>query len=255
MGFRHWSTSASGNANPGGLGTINYAEGQAPSTLNNSARQMMADIRTEYDANNWGWVKESATASIASQTTFKIPNDRTAYYTVGRRLRHSGGSVTRYSTVLSSSYTAETVVTIVRDGGSLSASMSLVAISSAQSPGIHLSEYIIAASDETTALTTGTAKVTCRIRGPFTVVAVRAALTTAQSSGSIFTVDVNESGSTILSTKLTIDNGEKTSTTALTPAVLSDTSIADDAEITIDIDQIGDGTAKGLKVSLIGYPT
>jgi hypothetical protein len=34
--------------------------------------------------------------------------------------------------------------------------------------------------------------------------------------------------------------------------VISDTSLADDAEITIDIDQIGDGTAKGLKVILIG---
>ena len=50
----------------------------------------------------------------------------------------------------------------------------------------------------------------------------------------------------------TIDNTEKTSTTASTPAVISDSSLADDAEITIDIDQVGDGTAKGLKVTLIG---
>jgi len=57
---------------------------------------------------------------------------------------------------------------------------------------------------------------------------------------------------TILSTKLTIDNTEKTSTTAATAAVISDTALADDAEITIDIDQIGDGTAKGLKITLIG---
>ena len=35
-------------------------------------------------------------------------------------------------------------------------------------------------------------------------------------------------------------------------SVISDTSLADDAEITIDIDQVGDGTAKGLKVVLIG---
>jgi len=82
---------------------------------------------------------------------------------------------------------------------------------------------------------------------------VRASLSTAQASGSIFTVDINEGGTSVLSTKLTIDNTEKTSTTAATPAVISDTSIADDAEITIDIDQIGDGTAKGLKVTLIGY--
>jgi hypothetical protein len=85
-----------------------------------------------------------------------------------------------------------------------------------------------------------------------TITAVRASLSTAQASGSIFTVDINEGGTTILSTKLTIDNTEKTSTTAATPAVVSDTALADDAEITIDIDQIGDGTAKGLKVTIIG---
>lgn len=113
----------------------------------------------------------------------------------------------------------------------------------------------IACSDETTALTTGTAKATFRMPYAFTLTAVRASLTTAQASGSIFTVDINEAGTTILSTKLTIDNTEKTSTTAATAAVISDSSLADDAEITIDIDQIGTSGATGLKVWLIGYPT
>ena len=114
-------------------------------------------------------------------------------------------------------------------------------------------EYLVcAASDETTALTTGTSKITFRMPYAFTLTAVRASLTTAQTSGSIFTVDINDSGATILSTKLTIDNTEKTSTTAATAPVISDTSLADDAEITIDIDQVGDGTAKGLKITLIG---
>lgn len=113
-------------------------------------------------------------------------------------------------------------------------------------------EIQVAASDETTALTTGTAKVTFRMPYAMTLTAVRASLSTAQASGNIFTVDINEGGSSVLSTKLTIDNTEKTSTTAATPAVISDSALADDAEITIDIDQIGDGTAKGLKVTLIG---
>ncbi len=55
-----------------------------------------------------------------------------------------------------------------------------------------------------------------------------------------------------LGTKLTIDNTEKTSTTAATPATITTSALTDDAEITIDIDQIGDGTAKGLKITLIG---
>ena len=108
----------------------------------------------------------------------------------------------------------------------------------------------VALSDETTAITTGTAKATIRMPFAMTLTAVRASLTTASSSG-IPTVDINESGTTILSTKLTIDASEKTSTTAATAAVISDANLADDAEITFDIDVAGTGAA-GLKVWLIG---
>lgn len=111
----------------------------------------------------------------------------------------------------------------------------------------------IACSDETTAITTGTAKVTFRMPYAFTLSSVRASLSTASSSGTP-TVDINEGGTTILSTKLTIDANELTSTTAATPAVISDTALADDAEMTIDIDTAGTG-AKGLKVYLIGTRT
>ena len=112
---------------------------------------------------------------------------------------------------------------------------------------------IVAVSDETTALTTGTAKITFRMPFAFVLTDVRGALSTAQTSGSTLTVDINEAGASILSTKLTIDNTEKTSTTAATQPVISDSTLADDAEVTIDIDTVGDGTAKGLKVTLLGY--
>jgi hypothetical protein len=113
-------------------------------------------------------------------------------------------------------------------------------------------ELIIACSDETTSLTTGTAKVTFRAPYAFTLTAVRASVNTAPT-GSTLIVDINEAGTTVLSTKLSIDASEKTSTTAASAAVISDSAIADDAEITIDIDQIGSTIAgKGLKVALIG---
>lgn len=118
-------------------------------------------------------------------------------------------------------------------------------------PSAIVESIIIAAGDETSALTTGAAKVTFRMPYAFTLTAVRASLTTAQTTGSILTVDINENGTSILSTKLTIDNGEKTSTTAAAAPVISDSSLGDDAEITIDIDQVGTGGA-GLKVVLIG---
>lgn len=113
----------------------------------------------------------------------------------------------------------------------------------------------IACSDETTPLTTGVAKVTFRVPYAFTLSEVRSSATTAPA-GAALVVDINEGGSTILSTKLSIDAGEKTSTTAATPPVISDTALADDAEITIDIDQVGSSVAgTGLKVYLIGTKT
>lgn len=127
-------------------------------------------------------------------------------------------------------------------------------LTASDATGIKQAEHIIVAcSDETTALTTGTAKVTFRMP-PYatTVDYVYASLTTAQTSGSIFTVDINEGGTSILSTKLTIDNTEDDSADAATPPVISDTSLASRAKMSVDIDQIGDGTAKGLKV-MIGF--
>lgn len=108
--------------------------------------------------------------------------------------------------------------------------------------------FEFALSDETTALTTGTGKLTWRAPFAFTLLAIRSSLSVVSSSG-VVTVDINEGGATILSTKLSIDASEKTSTTAAVPAVISDTGIADDAEITFDIDAAGTG-AKGLKVKM-----
>jgi hypothetical protein len=112
---------------------------------------------------------------------------------------------------------------------------------------------MLTVGDETTAQTAATGKYTFRMPYPMTLTEVRASLNTAPV-GSTFVVDVNEGGTSILSTKLSIDASEKTSTTAATAAVISDSTLADDAEISIDVDQIGSGTAgAGLKVYLIGY--
>lgn len=109
----------------------------------------------------------------------------------------------------------------------------------------------IAVSDETTAITTGAAKVTFRMPFAAYITAVRASLNTASSSGTP-TFDINEGGVSILGTKLSIDANEKTSTTAASAATITDPNIADDAEMTIDIDTAGTG-AKGAKIIIYGY--
>jgi hypothetical protein len=123
--------------------------------------------------------------------------------------------------------------------------------------------FKVACSDETTALAAGTGKVTFRMPYAFTVAEVRAELATGQTSGTTLKVDVNEAGVSILgANKLTFDNGQKSTGTAAqsgititTVSSVADASLADNAEMTVDIDAIGDGTAKGLKITLIGYRT
>ena len=124
-----------------------------------------------------------------------------------------------------------------------------------ESPYKRTTSFVIACSDETSDLETGTVS-TFRMPYAYTVEAVRASLTTAATGGTLLTVDINEAGTTILSTKLTIDASSTTSTTAATPAVISDSALANDAQMTIDIDAIGStNTGKGLKVYIIGNKT
>lgn len=110
--------------------------------------------------------------------------------------------------------------------------------------------YPVACSDTTTDITTGDDKVTFRMPFAGTLTAVRASCSTAPV-GSTIIIDIEESGTTVLSTLLSIDASEKTSVTAASQAVISDSALADDAEISINFDQVGSSTAgKGVIVTL-----
>jgi hypothetical protein len=106
-------------------------------------------------------------------------------------------------------------------------------------------EIQVACSDETTPLTTGV-KVTFRMPYAMTLTSVRANLTTAPTASSLI-LDIKENGTTVLSSLLTLAIGSETSTST----AISDSALADDAKITINITQAG-GAAAGLKVTLIG---
>lgn len=99
--------------------------------------------------------------------------------------------------------------------------------------------------------TTGT-KFAYTLAQAITITAVAASLRIAQTGGSIFTIDINKNGTSILSTKLTIDNGEVSSGTAAAPPVISGAVFAAGDVISFDIDQIGDGTAIGPVVTFSG---
>ena len=105
-----------------------------------------------------------------------------------------------------------------------------------------------AISDDSTAITAKGPAISFRMPFKAYITKVRASLKTASSSGTP-TFDINEGGTSILSTKLTIDANELTSVDATDAAVISDRDIADDAAMTVDIDVAGTG-AVGAKISI-----
>ena len=114
-----------------------------------------------------------------------------------------------------------------------------------------------ACGDETTSI--GATGQVLSFRMPFAMTlnagssGVKGSLVTAGTGVNLLTVDINESGSTILSTKLTFDATETTTVSAATPVVISDVNLSSDAIITVDVDQLDSGgVAAGLKISLIG---
>lgn len=106
----------------------------------------------------------------------------------------------------------------------------------------------VALSDLTTNLTTGANKAYWDPPFPMTVLSVSAAVFEAPT-GAAIVIDVNEAGVSILSTKISIDDGEVRSADSATPPVISDSTVS--GRLTFDIDQVGSTNAgKGAQVTI-----
>jgi len=110
-----------------------------------------------------------------------------------------------------------------------------------------------AATDLTTDFTVATFDVVIPVPCGFYVTEVRANVKTAPT-GSDAIFDIKMNGVTMLSTLLSIDATELTSTTATTPAVISVPTLIDDNILTINCTQIGSTIAgNGLTITINGY--
>lgn len=123
MGLWNWSTTAANNATADP--SINWQEGQAPSTVNDSARAMMAAIAVQFQT-GWEWQMWGDTPTYVSATQFTVPGNLTSRYTVGRRVRASVTAGTVYGTITNSAFTSLTTVTVALDSGSLDSGLSEV---------------------------------------------------------------------------------------------------------------------------------
>lgn len=139
-------------------------------------------------------------------------------------------------------------------GNKLIGSVGLSIAGGTPSPYTRTTSFVIACSDETTAIDSTGTKCTFYMPYGYTIESVRASLTTTSSSGTP-TIDISEDGVSIMTTtKITIDAGDLLSTESATQPVLTDSVLADESKITIDVDVTGTD-ATGLKVYIIGYKT
>ena len=114
--------------------------------------------------------------------------------------------------------------------------------------------FVIACSDETSDLVVGDNVAQIRLPFQFELTAITANVNVA-STGADINVQVQEDGVDIMSgVGITIDATELTSETSATPPTITDSTLASNSIISIDLDQIGSTLAgSGLKINMIGY--
>lgn len=109
--------------------------------------------------------------------------------------------------------------------------------------------WILSLFAEATTVTTGVKKYSFRVPYGITVTDIRANLVTAGTAG-LLTVDINKNGTSIMTTRVTVDVSEFSSYTAATPPVISNGAFSEDDEISFDVD-VTSTTAKGLKMIVV----
>lgn len=122
-GIRSYSTTpANNNASP----PFGWPEGQPPSSVNNAARQMMADIRAGFE--DLPWFDFGDVPTRVDNDTITVPTDLTARYVAGRRIKFVGAT-TGYATISSASYSApDTTINVTMDSGNVPTSLVTVSL-------------------------------------------------------------------------------------------------------------------------------
>lgn len=131
-----WNSVAANNSSTPPDG---WPEGQLPSTVNDCAREMMAQIKV--GIKDLQFIDLGVTPTRTGNNTFTMAGDQTQWFGFGNRVKCSDGANTLYGTVFSSTFTTVTGVSIRMDNPTsdlLTASMSAVAVGypSAMNPSI-----------------------------------------------------------------------------------------------------------------------
>ena len=119
-----WSTTAASNNSTAPDG---WPEGMPPSGVNNSAREMMAQIRDVWNDKDWFIIGDqdgSTTFTYSSGTAVTVSaTNVTTVYHANRRVKVVGSNTgTIYEYIASSSFSTNTTINFTFDSGSISAS-------------------------------------------------------------------------------------------------------------------------------------
>ena len=114
-----------GNNTATSSNSVSVAEGMVPSNINNAIRDIMADIRQQFNSAEWIEYGDGAgtyTPAYASSTSFTIAGvNVTSVYHVGRRVKVVASTPgTIYGSITAVAFSTNTTVTVAWDSGSLS---------------------------------------------------------------------------------------------------------------------------------------
>lgn len=207
------------------------------------------NVLAVYDSQTATMTNKTLTSPILTTPALGTPASGVATNLTGTAASLTAGNVTTNANLtgdVTSSGNATTIASGAVDIGMVSVAAKTEMIA-------------IALGDESTVLaaaSTSVPVVTYHMPYAFTLTNVKVGCTVAGTGAALLTVDVHEAGTTVLSTKVTVDASEKTSGTAATAMVISDSALAADSLIEVFVDLIDtDNVAAGVKVYLIGYQT
>ena len=118
-----------------------------------------------------------------------------------------------------------------------------------------MDKIILPVVDQVRPVTAGPNQRALRMVGGFQLMDARAALATAQATGNPIEVDIQRGGVSLLSGPLTFANGSLTTVGNPSVVPVGGVALADEDQVQIAVLQIGDGSANGLTVVLLGYET
>lgn len=149
-----WSTTpASNNSTP----PDGWPEGQAPSTVNDCAREMMAALRTALQ--DIQWFDHGFFPITVGSDAFTVTGDQSAFLKAGGKLKLYDGAATIYRSIATVSASATTLVTM-KAGTGVDASLSSFAVGIISNANGAIPARFSTSSIEVTALTAGSLAVT-----------------------------------------------------------------------------------------------